>query len=322
MFLNKPEAISTLNQAGKEQKPFFFFTDFTGSQCWVSDKGQEEVLWEINEQKNHDLPPLFPGSFRFIKHPKSLEQFAGQFDRVIQEINYGNSFLVNLTLKTPIKTGLSLREIFQCSRAKYKVLFKDQFVVFSPETFIEIQGNTIFSHPMKGTIDASVKNAREIILNDPKETAEHITIVDLIRNDISRFASEVQVTRFRYIDEIKTHEKRLLQVSSEIKGQLDENWRCQAGTLLFSLLPAGSISGAPKPSTVSIIKKIEDYERGFYTGICGYFDGENLDTGVMIRFIEKEGDQLYFKSGGGITSFSNLNAEYQEVIDKIYIPIH
>jgi para-aminobenzoate synthetase component 1 len=85
-------------------------------------------------------------------------------------------------------------------------------------------------------------------------------------------------------------------------------------------LPAGSISGAPKPKTLEIIKKIEDYERGFYTGICGYFDGNALDTGVMIRFIEQEGDQLFFKSGGGITSFSDAKTEYQEMIDKIYLP--
>jgi len=87
------------------------------------------------------------------------------------------------------------------------------------------------------------------------------------------------------------------------------------------LLPAGSITGAPKPKTMEIIDQAEGYERGFYTGICGCFDGENLDSAVMIRFIEQEGEQLIFKSGGGITSQSDLNKEYEELIQKVYVPI-
>ena len=98
-----------------------------------------------------------------------------------------------------------------------------------------------------------------------------------------------------------------MQVSSEVAALLPDNWRDSLGTLLNSLLPAGSISGAPKPKTVEIIRTAEGYERGYYTGICGYFDGENLDSGVMIRFIENQNDQLVFKSGGGITARSNAH---------------
>ena len=174
---------------------------------------------------------------------------------------------------------------------------------------------------MKGTIDAALPNAHQSIMDDVKETAEHVTIVDLIRNDLSQVARNVEVTKFRYIDRLSTHDKELLQVSSEIRGDVGENWCEQIGDILAKLLPAGSISGAPKPETLKIIQQNEDFKREFYTGICGQFDGEQLDTGVMIRFIKQVDDQLIFCSGGGITSFSDAQKEYQEMVDKVYLPI-
>ena len=148
------------------------------------------------------------------------------------------------------------------------------------------------------------------------------SIVDLIRNDISMVADKVWVERFRYISRIHTHEGDLLQVSSEICGQLPQNYTDNIGTLLHRLLPAGSICGAPKPQTLAIIKEAENYDRGYYTGVFGIFDGQNLDSSVMIRFIEKQEDgSLIFKSGGGITAFSDPRLEYQEMIDKVYLGI-
>ena len=102
---------------------------------------------------------------------------------------------------------------------------------------------------------------------------------------------------------------------------MDPDWKDQIGEILFKLLPAGSISGAPKKETVRIIQQAESYDRNFYTGVCGVFDGESLDSGVMIRFIENLGNQLIYKSGGGITSFSKAESEYQEIIDKVYVPV-
>ena len=173
---------------------------------------------------------------------------------------------------------------------------------------------------MKGTIDAGIKDAAQKILADNKEKAEHATIVDLIRNDLARVAQHVKVERFRYIDTIVTHRKSLLQVSSEICGDLPINYQEGIGDIIFDLLPAGSITGAPKNQTLDIIRQAETHKRGFYTGVCGYFDGQNLDSGVMIRFIEQRGQQLFYKSGGGITHFSNPVDEYREYIDKIYVP--
>ena len=94
------------------------------------------------------------------------------------------------------------------------------------------------------------------------------------------------------------------------------------GDIMFSLLPAGSITGAPKPRTMQIIAEAEGYERGFYTGVMGCYADGRLDSAVMIRFIEQEDGQLYFKAGGGITAQSRWESEYNEVIQKIYVPIY
>jgi para-aminobenzoate synthetase component 1 len=187
---------------------------------------------------------------------------------------------------------------------------------------VEIIDDQIYTHPMKGTIEASIENAVEILKNDVKEKAEHFTVVDLLRNDLSMVADEVQVDEFQSIDFIKTQQKDLYAMSSKISGKLKPEFQNKIGTVMKTLLPAGSILGAPKPKTLEIIVEAENYDRGFYTGVCGWFDGENLDSCVMIRFIEKENGKLFFKSGGGITHLSKFADEYKEMKNKIYVPIH
>ena len=259
--------------------------------------------------------------FLFQKFPVSFCEYKEAFDIVQKHLYFGNSYLVNLTLPTRIKTTLTLDEIFHFSEAKYKLFYDDKFVVFSPEIFVQIsEDGVISSFPMKGTIDAAIENAEQIILNDKKEFAEHCTIVDLIRNDLSMVSKDVHVEKFRYVDRIKTNDKELLQVSSKICGKLENDFYDHLGDIIFTLLPAGSVSGAPKKKTVEIIKEAENYSRGYYTGIFGYFDGARLDSGVMIRFIENINEELFYKSGGGITVYSDPELEYQELIDKVYVP--
>ena len=320
-----------MNLLGSRREPFVFLIDF---------ELQQPQVWPLNKVTADSLLFDFQGftnalpnqdeakqadKISFQKFPISFESFQPSFEFVKNELHKGNSFLTNLTTKTRVETNLTLREIFWRSKAKYKVWYqhapKTEFVCFSPETFVTIQNDWIASFPMKGTIDASLPHAEEVIMADAKELFEHATIVDLIRNDIAMVATERHVERFRYIEEISTNEKRLLQVSSEIRGKLPSTWRETLGDLLFSLLPAGSISGAPKPRTIQIIQQAEGEPRGYYTGICGYFDGNNLDSGVMIRFIEKSDEGLFFRSGGGITFLSQAPKEYQEMIDKVYLPI-
>ena len=173
---------------------------------------------------------------------------------------------------------------------------------------------------MKGTIEASTPNAKEKILANEKEMAEHIMIVDLMRNDLGMVATDIKVEKFRYIEKIKAGDKELLQVSSKISAKLPTNWRENISSILNTMLPAGSITGTPKRSTVEIIKNIENYKREFYTGVFGIFDGKNLYSAVMIRFIENRDGKLFYKSGGGITIDSDAQSEYVELIDKIYLP--
>jgi len=241
---------------------------------------------------------------------------------VVAQIRLGNSFLTNLTQPTGVQTNLSLLDLYQLGSAKYKLWLNGRFTVLSPEAFVRIQGQTISSFPMKGTIAADIPQAEAVLLNDPKEKAEHATIVDLIRNDLSRVAAEVEVKRYRYVEKLTTNKQDLLQVSSEINGRLPENYRERLGDILFSLLPAGSICGAPKEKTLEIIAHAEGYDRGFYSGVCGYYDGESLDSAVMIRFVEQTGERLVFKSGGGITSQSDMKKEYEELIQKVYVPVY
>ena len=252
--------------------------------------------------------------------PFEKEQYKLSFEKVLDHINYGNSYLLNLTGKSEIKTDLNLTDIYRVSNAKYKILVDDQFVVFSPESFIKVKENKIYTYPMKGTISANIPDARQKILDNQKELAEHYTIVDLLRNDLSIVSKNVTVDRFRYVDTIHSPQGDLLQVSSQISGNIKQEYQENFGSLLDALLPAGSICGAPKKRTVEIIKEVEADGRGYYTGVFGVFDGESVDSGVMIRFIEKNDDILHYRSGGGLTFRSEIQAEYQELIDKIYVP--
>ena len=247
-------------------------------------------------------------------------EYARRFGTVRRGLLRGDSFLTNLTVRTPVVSGLSLEEIFMRAEAPYLLDVPGRFVCFSPERFVRIAGGRIATNPMKGTINASVPDARQTILNDPKETAEHNTVVDLLRNDLSIHADRVHVERFRYIDRIATRRGDILQVSSEIAGRLPAGYEARMGDILFDMLPAGSVSGAPKSSTLRIIREAEGEPRGYYTGVFGYFDGQTLDSAVLIRFIEEEQGRMYFRSGGGITAYSDCRSEYEEVIEKVYLP--
>jgi len=324
MIKGKSNIKDRINEFAKRKEPFLFVIDFDGTSGFVEpldDCAEQDVLFKIKHLKNYELPATQNSSFTFAKFPIAAKYYKAGFDLVQKGIADGNTYLINLTYPTKIETNLSLQEIFYRSEAKYKLFFKNKFVVFSPETFVRIQNQKIYSYPMKGTIDATIPDAYNKLKNSFKEIAEHHTIVDLIRNDLNRVSKGVGLEKFRTIENIKTHDAELLTVSSRIAGQLREGFEDRIGDLLYDMLPAGSVTGAPKKKTVEIIKNAEQYDRGFYTGVFGIFDGYNLQSSVMIRFIENNEGELFFKSGGGITTFSDWEAEYQELIDKVYLPI-
>lgn len=323
-LLTAGQAAARMNVLGSQNKPFLFITDFELRRSIIEPLplNDQAILFDINGFTNYLCKKTKNNGISFSRDPVSFQKYKTAFAQVIDHIHKGNSYLVNLTQPSVIHIDLSLKELFYASQAKYKLWLNDQFVVFSPETFVRTGEGLIRSYPMKGTIDAAVPDAASVILNNEKEKAEHFTMVDLIRNDLSVFATNVRVTKLRYLDRLTTNCKDLLQVSSEITGRLPQDHESRIGDILFSLLPAGSVSGAPKEKTLKIIKSVEKYDRGYYTGVFGYFDGKNIDSAVMIRFVEKQGDRMIYKSGGGITAKSDLEAEYQELINKIYVPFN
>jgi para-aminobenzoate synthetase component 1 len=312
-----------MNQYGADKESFIFIIDY-----------------EMKSPEIHKLNSLPPGikfssplysnistgqaenkEVPIKKQPVPFSRYSEAFSYVRKNIEMGNTYLLNLTFPTEIETDLTLEEIFYSGTAKYKLLYHNRFVVFSPEIFVRISNGTIKSFPMKGTIDSSVPDAERKLLEDKKEEAEHNTIIDLIRNDMSRVAEKVSVTRYKYIDRIKTGRGELLQMSSEITGNLMIDYEKKLGEIIAGLLPAGSVTGAPKKETINIIRESENYDRGWYTGVFGVFDGTTLDSGVMIRFIERADNKLFFKSGGGITFMSDPVKEYEELISKVYVPV-
>lgn len=321
----KDTTISQMNAFGKERIPFLFIIPFDSGDVVLEPLDTvdfNDVIYDFNGVTNVTTNRVIgsDGDYSMDFKPYEFESYKKQFEKVQAEIAYGNTYLINLTTKTNLLSEIDLKKVFTIAKAKYRLFYKDLFCCFSPETFIKIRDSRIYSFPMKGTIDGSIENAEDVLLNNSKETAEHYTIVDLIRNDLNLVSKKVQVDRFRYLDRIETQKGSILQMSSQISGVLEENWNEHIGTILSRLLPAGSITGAPKERTVKIIKSVETYERGYYTGVAGVFDGKSVDSGVLIRFIEKENDGYCYKSGGGITMNSDVNSEYKELQHKIYIP--
>ena len=358
----KQEIIDKINQLASQNEPFLFVINYQGDKAFIrllSDINPEECLFDFEGRGN--LSHAWKETWKegtsettWQIEPPLYEDYERSFNIVKSNIMAGNSYLTNLTCKVPVSSNLSLEEIFHRAKGKYKLLLRRKrnltpFVCFSPETFVRIKGGRIYSYPMKGTLDASLPNAEKQLMEDRKEAAEHATIVDLIRNDLSRVAENVRVDKYRYIDVLHTNKGDILQTSSEISGSLPEDYPHHLGEILDAQLPAGSITGAPKDKTMQIIQEAEGYDRGFYTGIMGIYDQGELNSAVMIRFIEeetspvdfeadgeknfkaKEGKasegkepkasrKLYFKAGGGITSKSDCRKEYEEVIQKIYLP--
>ena len=322
LWFGTKKGFERINALGASRTPFLFIISYDKQRIFAQplDGLEKDIYYKLEAWRNYPVTKR-EKPFSFTKTPVDFDTYRSALEKILEEIRAGNTYLLNLTFKTPIETDLSLEEIFRYARAKFKLYFKGEFICFSPERFVEITGHTIATYPMKGTIDANIPNAKAKILADEKEMAEHVMIVDLMRNDLGIIGTDVKVEQFRYVEKIKAGAKELLQVSSKITATLPAKWHETIGTLLSQILPAGSITGTPKRRTVEIIDAVEDFDRGFYTGVFGVYDGTSLRSGVMIRFIEKEGEQLFYKSGGGITIDSDARSEYEELVDKIYLPL-
>lgn len=322
--MTRESCIGEMNRLGGLNVPFCFLIDFEERmpRVWRMDTPSSEFHFDFNGLTNTpDLSgrKMSTEALQFSKYPISLAAYQKMFDQTRSYILKGDSYLVNLTAVTRTESNLELTEIYHRGVSRYKCMLQDRFVSFSPETFIQIDAGRIRSFPMKGTIDATLQDACNRIMLDEKEAAEHATIVDLIRNDLSKVATDVRVDRYRYYETISNNQGKLGQVSSEISGRLPVDYQRRIGDIIFRMLPAGSVSGAPKERTLEIIRATEEAPRGYYTGIAGLFEDGKLDSCVLIRFLESNGA---YHSGGGITQGSTVESEFREMIDKVYVPIH
>ena len=322
-YWSKSDIRNKMNDLGQNRIPFLFIINYNISEAVLVELKEinpDEIKYNFENISNIKLQNKLNENLQYNVIPFAKQKYLSGFNKVMDHIKFGNTYLLNLTFPSQLITENTLADYYESSKAKYKLYLKDKFTCFSPEPFVKIEGNKISAFPMKGTISTEIHNAKEILLNDEKEIAEHYTIVDLLRNDLSQVAKHVRVESFRYFEEINTKKGKILQTSSKITGKLQNNWNEEIGSIILKLLPAGSVTGAPKAKTLEIIESTEQYDRGYYTGIAGIYDGKNLNSCVLIRFIEKNENGLQFKSGGGITSMSSSNSEYNELIEKIYVP--
>ncbi|MDP4285641.1 MAG: anthranilate synthase component I family protein [Bacteroidota bacterium] len=187
----------------------------------------------------------------------------------------------------------------------------------SPESQLIVKNNTAIVHPIAGTFrrtdnDAENEKLAEKLLKDKKENAEHVMLVDLARNDLSRLCTKVKVSRFCEVQ----YFSHVIHLVSEVKGSVEK------GTNPFDLLgatfPAGTLSGAPKYKAMQLINEFENNARGYYGGCIGFvgFNG-NINHAIMIRTFLSKTNHLNYQAGAGIVAASNPESELQEVNNKL-----
>lgn len=188
----------------------------------------------------------------------------------------------------------------------------------SPETLVRLQDGRLTTFPVagsrpRGKTEKEDKALMEELLGDEKELSEHNMLVDLGRNDLGRISeySSVEVTEYMMIHKYS----KIMHICSQVEGNIRED--CDALDAVRSVLPAGTLSGAPKIRACEIIDELESEPRGIYGGALGYIDfSGNLDTCIAIRMAVKKDDKVYVQAGGGIVADSKPELEYEESANK------
>ncbi|CAI3250223.1 anthranilate synthase component I [Enterococcus cecorum] len=188
----------------------------------------------------------------------------------------------------------------------------------SPETLVKLENETLYTYPLAGTRprgktlqeDSALENE---LLQDEKELAEHNMLVDLGRNDLGKVCQfgTVEVEKYLNIERFS----HVMHIGSTIRGIIQNDK--DALDTVDAILPAGTLSGAPKFRACEIINELEDVKRGIYGGAIGYIDfSGNLDLCIAIRIIYQKNQKIFIQSGAGIVADSNADKEYQECINK------
>jgi len=201
----------------------------------------------------------------------------------------------------------------------YYLNFDDVHIVgSSPELLIRCEEGVVETRPIAGTRPRGKDEAQDAafakdLLDDPKEKAEHIMLVDLGRNDLGRVCAQgsVQITEFMNIEKYS----HVMHIVSSVRGKLRADK--DGLDVLQAAFPAGTVSGAPKIRAMEIIDGLEKVDRGPYAGCVGYFSfSGNLDTCITIRTIIVKGKKAYVQAGAGIVADSVPGKEYQETVNK------
>ncbi|MFZ9388725.1 MAG: anthranilate synthase component I family protein, partial [Chitinophagaceae bacterium] len=187
----------------------------------------------------------------------------------------------------------------------------------SPEAQLQIRGGKAVIHPIAGTFrrtgdDEADQAAAQRLLNDAKENAEHVMLVDLARNDLSRSCEAVTVTHYRQVQ----YFSHVIHLVSEVTGELPKG--ANPFKMLASTFPAGTLSGAPKYRAMELIDEMEPTARGFYGGAIGFagFDG-SFNHAIMIRTFLSRQNKLICQAGAGVVAASKPESELEEVNNKL-----
>lgn len=257
---------------------------------------------------------------------KSPAQYADSFNRVQTYLAAGDCYQINLTLRFNAQfsgdTWQAYRRLSEQNEAPFSAFMQlpnNTILSLSPERFIALDGRRVETKPIKGTRPRGETVAQDKLLADelsvaPKDRAENLMIVDLLRNDIGRVCvpGSVKVPSIFAIESFPAVHHLVSTITGELNADLT------AADLLAATFPGGSITGAPKVRAMEIIEELEKYRRHAYCGSIGYISAHGrMDTSITIRTLVAELDQLYCWAGGGIVADSEAEAEYQELFDKL-----
>jgi len=265
------------------------------------------------------------------EHPLPRSNFSREeFERAVKRAkNYivaGDVFQVVLSQRFEVPFNGDPLDFYRCLRFinpspyMFCLNFGSDFslVGSSPEMHVRIADDSVEIRPIAGTRPRGASpgedeaNAAQL-LNDPKERAEHIMLVDLARNDVGRVAEfgSVRVTEFMQVERYS----HVMHIVSNVVGQLRAG--CSAFDAVRSTFPAGTVSGAPKIRAMQIISELEKTRRGCYAGAIGYFGfNGNVDSCIALRCAVLKNGHAYFQAGAGIVSDSDPQREYEETVIK------
>ena len=256
----------------------------------------------------------------------SSEKFKSSVLEIKEEILSGEAFQVVLSQRFSMKSTADAMDVYRMLRlnnpSPYMYLFRFsdgiEIVGSSPEALVKVNQKDVMIHPIAGTRRRSADpreddELAQELLADPKERAEHLMLVDLGRNDLGRVCAPgtVEVVDFMHIERYS----HVMHIVSTVTGKLKEG--ATPIDALFSVFPAGTLSGAPKPRAMEIIEEQENTRRGVYGGIVGYIDFTgNLDTAIAIRTALILDGTAYVQAGAGIVADSDPESENQECHNK------